>query len=162
MKPDLDSVTPSRMRIEMVEEETPKPVHDPFFENTEKLPPRRELEAQLAKWKRRALAFQEGYKEKSFEVTMQEIQIMDLRAHGADIVTARQNGSLRTKLLAACIERNEAREAVTALSKALAAAVHAMRSYQHGNSSPDLADQIDATATAALALVDNPQTKETK
>lgn len=79
----------------------------------------KELEAQLEKWKRRALAFQEGYREKSFEVTGLEIQLMDLRAHGADKVTARQNDSLRTKLLAACVERNEAREENIRLAEAL-------------------------------------------
>lgn len=88
------------------------PVKDPFFENTVKLPPRKEIEAQLEKWKRRALAFQEGYKDKSFEVTALEIQLLDLRAYGVDKVTARQNESLRTKLLAACIERNELRQAL--------------------------------------------------
>jgi hypothetical protein len=81
--------------------------------------PHKELEAQLEKWKRRALAFQEGYKDKSFEVTALEIQLMDLRAHGADKVTARVNESLRTKLLAACIERNEAKEQNKALREAL-------------------------------------------
>lgn len=65
-----------------------------------------ELPDRAEQWKRRALAFQEGYKDKSFEVTALEIQIMDLRAHGADKVTARQNESLKTKLIAACIERS--------------------------------------------------------
>lgn len=46
---------------------------------------------------------------------MREIQIIDLRAHGIDKVTARQNESLKTKMLAACIERNEAREALRGL-----------------------------------------------
>lgn len=68
-----------------------------------------DYKALAARWHKRALAFQEGYKDKSFEVTGLEIQLMDLRAHGADKVTARVNESLRTKLLAACIERNEIR-----------------------------------------------------
>jgi hypothetical protein len=72
--------------------------------------PERQVDPLIAKWKCRALAFQEGYRDKSCEVTALEIQIMDLRAHGADKVTARQNESLRTKLLAACIERNELRQ----------------------------------------------------
>src|ERR1051326_6499254 len=83
-----------------------KPIADPFFENVERMPPRRELEAELEKWKRRALTFQEAYRDKSFEVTSLEIQLMDLRAHGADVVTARQNKSLRDKLVAVCFERN--------------------------------------------------------
>lgn len=77
-----------------------------------------DIEAQLAKWKRRALAFQEGYRDKAFEVTALEIQLMDLRAHGVDKVTARINESLKTKMLAACIERNEAQEIVKALREA--------------------------------------------
>ena len=64
---------------------------------------------QVEQWKRRAKAFQEGYRDKSCEVTGLEIQLMDLRAHGVDKVTARINESLRAKLLAACIERNEAK-----------------------------------------------------
>lgn len=82
----------------------------------------RELESQLEKWKRRALALQEGYKDKSFEVTALEIQKMDLLAHGADRVVMRQNESLKTRLLAACIERNEARQGLNALQKITAAA----------------------------------------
>lgn len=47
---------------------------------------------ELEKWKRRALAFQEGYRDKAFEVTALEIQLLcDLRAHGVDKVTARVN-----------------------------------------------------------------------
>ena len=75
----------------------------------------KELEGERDKWKRRALAFQEGYRDKSFEVTALEIQKMDLLAHGADKVVMRQNESLKTKLLAACIERNEARDEIKAL-----------------------------------------------
>lgn len=97
----------------------PKPVRDPFFENMVKLPPRREVEAQLEKWKRRALAFHEGYKDKSFEVTALEIQLMDLRAYGADKVTARQNESLRAKNHALAIERNEAKARCSELEAAL-------------------------------------------
>lgn len=93
-------------------EQSVKPVADPFFDNTVKLPPRRELEAQLEKWKRRALAFQEGYKEKAFEVTALELQLLDLRAYGADKVTARNNESLRTRLVAIAIERNELKDAL--------------------------------------------------
>ena len=63
-----------------------------------------------AQLQRRIKAFQEGYRDKAFEVTALEIQILDLKAHGVDKVTARQNESLKTKLLAACIERNEAKE----------------------------------------------------
>lgn len=66
-------------------------------------------EAECEKWKRRALAFQQGYRDKAFEVTALEIQLLDCRAYGADKVTARNNESLRAKLLAACIERNEAK-----------------------------------------------------
>ncbi len=73
------------------------------------------LVAQLEKWTRRALAFQEGYKDKAFEVTALEIQLLDLRAHGVDKVTARINDALKTKMLAACIERNEARDALRGL-----------------------------------------------
>lgn len=87
-------------------EQRVRPVADPFFENTVKLPLRREVEAELDKWKRRAMLFQEAYKEASFENTGLHIQLMDLRAHGADQVTARQNQSLREKLTAACYERN--------------------------------------------------------
>ena len=141
----------------MSTEDSVKPVADPFFENTVKLPPRKEVEAQLEKWKRRALAFQEGYRDKAFEVTSLEIQLMDLRAHGTDKVTARQNASLRTKLLAASIERNEARHARDELAKALREALHAVRIYQHGNDSPDLASEIQNAANAALDLVDNPK-----
>jgi hypothetical protein len=75
------------------------------------------LVAQLEKWTRRALAFKEEYKDKAFEVTALEIQLMDLRAHGVDKVTARINESLKTKMLAACIERNEAREALRGLRR---------------------------------------------
>lgn len=71
--------------------------------------------ARCEQLQRRVKAFQEGYRDKAFEVTMQEIQIMDLRAHGIDKVTARQNESLKTKMLAACIERNEAHEALRGL-----------------------------------------------
>lgn len=60
------------------------------------------------KLRKRVKAFQEGYRDKSFEVTALEIQIMDLKAHGIDNVTARINESLKTKMLAVCIERNEA------------------------------------------------------
>jgi hypothetical protein len=70
------------------------------------------LEAELGKWKRRALAFQEGYRDKAFEVTSLEIQLLDLRAHGVDKVTASVNDSLRTKLLATAIQRNELKEAL--------------------------------------------------
>lgn len=97
----------------------PSPVHDPFFGNVIKLPPRRETEAQLEKWKRRALAFQQGYKDKSFEVTALEIQLLDLRAYGADKVTARNNESLRVKLHATSIERNELRATVETFNNAL-------------------------------------------
>lgn len=65
-----------------------------------------------AKWRRRALAFQEGYRDKAFEVTALELQLLDLRAHGADKVTARVNSTLRTKLLATAIERNELKAAL--------------------------------------------------
>lgn len=61
------------------------------------------------KWKRRAKAFQEGYKDKSSEAFALEIQKMDLLAHGADKVGLKQNESLRTKLLATSIERNQLR-----------------------------------------------------
>jgi hypothetical protein len=93
-------------------EQDVKPVADPFFDNTEKLTPRRHLEAELEKWKRRALAFQEGYRDKAFEVTALELQLLDLRALGVDKVTARINESLRTKLLATAIQRNELKDAL--------------------------------------------------
>ena len=80
-----------------------------------KLSSRRELEAQIEKWKQRARAFKEGYRDKAFEVTALEIQILYLKAHGVDKVTAQQNESLKTKMLAACIERNEARDALRGL-----------------------------------------------
>jgi uncharacterized protein involved in exopolysaccharide biosynthesis len=67
------------------------------------------LLARIAQLEGRVEAFQEGYKDKSFEVTALEIQNMDLRANGVDKVTARTNERLRTKLTTACIERNEAR-----------------------------------------------------
>lgn len=72
--------------------------------------PTETMEAQIAKWKRRALAFQKGYRDKSFEVTGLELTIMDLCAHGTNEVRERQNDALKTKLLAACTERNELRE----------------------------------------------------
>lgn len=74
-----------------------------------------QIAAERDKWKRRALAFQEGYKDKSFEVTALEIQKMDLLAHGADKVVMRQNKSLKTKLLGVCVERNELKEEADAL-----------------------------------------------
>ena len=109
-------------------------------------PPYAELEAQIAKWKRRALAFQEGYRDKSFELTGMEIQIMDLQAHGADKVTARQNASLRTKLLAVCIERNEAREALRGLRRNKNCWCY---TWVGGEHEPEC-----EAARAALALVD--------
>jgi hypothetical protein len=77
----------------------------------------RALRAECDKWQRRAKAFQEGYKDKSFEVTGLEIQKMDLLAHGADKVVVRQNESLRTKLLGVCVERNELREQLAAVTQ---------------------------------------------
>jgi len=71
-----------------------------------------ELAARAEQWKRRALAFQEGYRDKCFEVTALEIQVMDLQANGVDKVTRRQNESLRTKMMAACIDRNNLRDAL--------------------------------------------------
>lgn len=115
----------------------PAPVRDPFFENVERLSPTPEFSVndciesllrQLSdcvgardRWERRARAFQEGYREKAFEVTALEIQILDLKAHGVDKVTARINDSLKTKMLAACIERNELRAERDELQKKLAA-----------------------------------------
>lgn len=131
---------------------TAPPVSDPFFENTVKLPPRRELEEQIAKWKRRALAFQEGYRDKSFEVTALEIQIMDLKAHGVDKVTARQNESLKTKMLAACIERNEARDALRGLLRGNKCWCS---TWVGGEHEPEC-----AVARAALALVDGQHNQE--
>lgn len=111
-----------------------------------------EARAVVAKQKRRALAFQEGYRDKSFEVTGLEIQLMDLRAHGVDKVTARQNASLRTKLLSACIERNEAREALRGLLRG-----HKCwcSTWVGGEHEPEC-----EAARAALSLVDAPKTKE--
>lgn len=83
--------------------------------------PRSEIESQLEKWKRRALAFQEGYKDKSFEVTALKLQLMDLRAYGADKVTARNNESLRMKLAGVRVERNEAQARVKELEQTLGA-----------------------------------------
>lgn len=74
------------------------------------------------RWERRARAFQDGYRDKSFEVTALEIQLMDLRAHGVDKVTARNNQSLKDKMLAVCVERNELRERVKELEAALSSA----------------------------------------
>lgn len=119
-----------------------------------KLPSRRELEAQLEKWKRRALAFQEGYKEKSFEVTALEIQKMDLLAHGADKVVMRQNESLKTRMLAACIERNEARDALRGLLRG-----HKCwcSTWVGGEHEPEC-----EAARAALALVKKPANESAK
>ena len=73
-------------------------------------PTERELIARAERWKGRALAFQEGYRDKSFEITALEIQIIDLKANGVDKITRRQNESLKTKMLAACIDRNDLRD----------------------------------------------------
>lgn len=105
------------------------------------------LDAQ--KWKRRVLAFQEGYRDKSLEVTTLMIQNMDLRAHGVDKVTARQNASLRTKLLATCIERNEAREALRGLLRGKKCWCQTWVGSEHE-------PECEAARTA-LALVDGPQ-----
>lgn len=42
------------------------------------------------------------------------------------------------------------------LVEALQAAVHAMRSYQYGNASPDLAEEVAACAYAAILLAGRP------
>ncbi len=70
------------------------------------------LFSQLGKWQRRARAFQEAYKEKSFEVFALDIQLLDVRAYGVDVVTARNNKALKDKLMTACVERNDLRRLV--------------------------------------------------
>lgn len=67
------------------------------------------LIAERDKWKRRAKRFQRAYRDADFERLALEIQNLDLRAHGADQVTARNNESLRKKLLEVCGERNALR-----------------------------------------------------
>jgi hypothetical protein len=117
-----------------------------------------DTQGQLDKWKGRAKAFHEGYLDKAFEVTALEIQKLDLQAHGVDKVTARVNESLKTKMLAACIERNEAREQVAELRSQLSEAraeIEQLRELSYAVLPNCLYDQllISAAYTAFLKLL---------
>lgn len=113
--------------------------------------------ALLAKQKDRVSAFQQGYKDESFKVTALEIQLMDCRAYGADKVTARNNESLRAKLYAACIERNELRESHAALYEAAQGALRTLKTSASimSDGRNDIAKE---QLRAALALADGQAT----
>lgn len=68
------------------------------------------------------------------------------RIHFAGVVVFGDEQRARD-IIAAINERERLREL-------LKATVHAMRSYQHGNSSPDLADEIQLAVNAALNEVE--------
>lgn len=70
------------------------------------------LERRAETWERRAKAFQDGYRNSESENMALKIQKMQLEAEGADKVTAMQNEKLRVRHNAACIERNDAKEAL--------------------------------------------------
>lgn len=113
-------------------------------------------ERRVAQWERRTKAFQEGYRDKSFEVTALEIQIMDLKANGVDKVTARNNESFKTKLLGVCVERNELRARVAELEKAARGALKTLRYFRDHPTvewidvvTPEICDVWDALAALA-------------
>src|ERR1041385_939100 len=78
---------------------------------------RREQRERLEQLQKRVKIFQEGYRDKSFEVFALEIQILDIKATGYDARTERNFESMKRKCLVAIEERNEARAANAELVK---------------------------------------------
>jgi len=70
-----------------------------------------------AQLQRRVKTFQEGYRDKAFEVIALEIQILDIKATGYDERLERNFESMKRKCLVAIEERNEARKANAELAK---------------------------------------------
>lgn len=69
-----------------------------------------ELQHDLAKWKRRAIRFREAYRNGQGEILGHQLREMTWEADGgADAVLRQRVHSAQTKMLAACIERNELR-----------------------------------------------------
>jgi len=79
----------------------------------------------------RVKAFQEGYRDKSFEVTALEIQILDIKATGYNERLERNFEKMKRKCLVAIEERNEARAANTALAKFAEHARHCDSNTRH-------------------------------
>lgn len=75
------------------------------------------LQQERDRWKRRAERFLEAYKNLQGENLAHEIREMTWESDGgADYVLRSRVHSMHTKMLAACIERNEAREEVKRLN----------------------------------------------
>ncbi len=71
----------------------------------------------ITQLQQRVKTFQEGYRDKSFEVTALEIQILDIKATGYDARLERNFEKMKRRCLVAIEERNEARAANAELTK---------------------------------------------
>lgn len=103
-----------------------------------------EMIARFQRWKKRAVIFQQAYKDADFKNLAYEIQLMNYKANGIHKVIEIQNNSLREKLWEVSKERNALKAILSECFESAIGALGAGETIKPDSQSEDLANRVFA------------------